>query len=68
MSQACPTCKRPWHKKGRWCASCAKPIKKKHKWHIDGCMVRHDDCSNPEMKVPEQPLFDQQGEGNACED
>ncbi len=60
MSQQCPTCKRPWHKKGRWCASCDKPVKARHKWHIDGSMVRHDDCSNPEMQAPEQPLFDQQ--------
>jgi hypothetical protein len=40
------------------CASCHKPIKRRHKWHIDGSVIRHDDCSNPEMKPPDiEPLL-----------
>lgn len=61
MSQACPTCGRPWRRAKRTCASCDKPILKHHKWHFDGSQVRHDNCANPELRPPKEgPLLQDQ--------
>lgn len=49
MSKECPTCHRPFERKGKICQSCHKPIKKGHRWHIAGSVVRHDDCGNPTL-------------------
>lgn len=56
--KACPTCHREFEREGRYCASCKKAIKQRHKWHVDGCVIRHDDCSNPTLAEPELPLLD----------
>lgn len=64
----CPTCGRPYQRKGRTCASCDKPIKQRHKWHVDGSVIRHDNCLNPEMKPPEEgPLLRDQVSEEATE-
>lgn len=56
--KVCPTCQRPYTRAKRTCASCDKPIKKRHKWRIDGSVIRHNNCLNPEMKPPEEgPLL-----------
>lgn len=47
----CPTCHRPFERSGRMCASCQKPIKRRHRWHVEGCVNRHDDCSNPTLEM-----------------
>lgn len=55
----CPTCHRPFLIKGMWCYACEKPIKKRHKFHHVGCYVRHDDCSNPTLRVEQSPTLEE---------
>lgn len=58
MSKACPTCHRPFERRGRWCFACDRPIGRRHKWHAEGIYNRHDDCANPEMRQDlETPLL-----------
>lgn len=54
----CPTCRRPYITKGRWCYACERPIGRRHKFHYVGCYIQHDDCANPEMRLDiETPLL-----------
>ncbi len=47
--QECPTCHRPFQRKGRFCYSCERPILAGHRYHFVGCYVKHDDCANPTL-------------------
>lgn len=54
----CPTCDRPFTRKGRFCYACEKPIGRNHKFHYVGCYIQHDDCSNPTLDLRrETPLL-----------
>jgi hypothetical protein len=58
MSDACPLCNRVFERPGKFCGSCKEPIGRRDKWHVDGSTVRHDNCKNPQLRPPEQPLLD----------
>lgn len=66
--KVCPACHRPFHTAKRTCASCGKPIKRNHRWHVDGCYIRHDDCSNPTMAPirEDAPLLPSLSEEENC--
>lgn len=69
----CPTCHRPFERRGRWCHACNRPIRLRHKWHVDGSHIRHNDCGNPEMlqsletpllaAIPPEPVRPETAEG-----
>ena len=54
----CPTCHRPFHRRGRFCYACEKPIARGHHYHFVGCYIQHDDCANPKLNPrQETPLL-----------
>lgn len=56
--ERCPTCGQkvgPW-KATRICGVCQKPIRKGHKWHIEGSMIRHRVCDDPDSYGNFDPL------------
>lgn len=56
-----PALTRKWRMR-RFCYLCRLPILRNHRWHIDGCFIRHDDCSNP-SPAREAPLLQLPKEG-----
>jgi hypothetical protein len=55
----CPTCHQPLGGTARFCYACKRPILRTHKWHVEGCVIRHDDCQNPTMRVLIRPTPEQ---------
>ncbi len=59
MSDACPTCGRPFPslwKPARICADCGRPIRKGHKFRFGAdSKVRHRVCADPIAYVAAEP-------------